>query len=213
MSLRYQVVPVTAFAQNSSIIWCDQSLQAAVVDPGGDIDLLLATVAQLGVKLTQIWLTHGHIDHVGGVPELKQKMPEFKVSGPQKADVFWLSRLPEQSQRFGFPKECAFFEPEQWLEEGDQLVLGQEILQVKHIPGHTPGHVVFYHEKSHLLIAGDVLFFNSIGRTDFPQGSHEDLLKNIKEKLLVLPKETTVITGHGPLTTIGREKERNPYLI
>lgn len=211
MALHYKVIPVTNFAQNCSIIWCDQTKLAAVVDPGGDVDRLLEEIDALGVDLSAIWLTHAHIDHVGGVAELKERK-ELPILGPQKQDVFWLENLEEQGKNFGFRGNYNGFEPDTWLEEGDSLILGNETLKVKHIPGHTPGHVVFYHEPSHLLVAGDVLFKNSVGRSDFPMGSHEDLIKNIKEKLLVLPDETTVITGHGPLTTIGVERKSNPFL-
>lgn len=211
MALCYKVVPVTNFAQNCSIVWCDQTNLAAVVDPGGDIDHLLEEIDALGLTLSAIWLTHGHIDHVGGVGELKERK-DIPILGPQKKDLFWLESLADQGKNFGFRGDCQMFTPDTWLEEGGSLKLANEVLQVKHIPGHTPGHVVFYHEPSSLLIAGDVLFRNSVGRSDFPMGNHDDLIMNIKQKLLILPDETTVITGHGPLTTIGAERKSNPFL-
>ena len=210
MALQFKIYPVTEFQQNCSLVWCDKTLQAALVDPGGDIPYLLEQVKAEGVNLAAIWLTHGHIDHVGGVPELKAATG-LKVWGPEKSETFWLAQLPAQSLRFGFPT-CPVFTPDTWLEEGDTLSLGEETLQIFHIPGHTPGHVVFYHQDSGLLIAGDVLFRNSVGRTDFPMGSHDDLISNIKSKLLVLPEDTQVIPGHGRMTTIGLEKNSNPFL-
>ena len=209
--MKYQIIPVTPFQQNCSLIWCEKTKRAAVVDPGGNIDRIQNEVTKLGLVLDKIILAHGHIDHVGGVPRLKDTL-SIPVFGPQKADAFWLDCLNDQAKRFGFLGDCATFVPEHWLEEGDTLTVGNETLIVKHIPGHTPGHVVFYHQGSGLLIAGDVLFYGSVGRTDFPMGNHEDLLSNIKEKLLGLPDDTVVIPGHGALTTIGRERTENPYL-
>lgn len=210
MALQFKIYPVTEFQQNASLIWCDQTLQAALVDPGGNIPYLLKQVQAQGLTLIAIWLTHGHIDHVGGVPKLKE-LTNVPVLGPQQADLFWLEQLSLQSQRFGFAP-CPNFVPDVWLTENDILTLGEEQLNVLHIPGHTPGHIVFYHEAAALLIAGDVLFRGSVGRSDFPMGSYEDLIGNIKRKLLILPDDTLVLPGHGQMTTIGAEKMHNPFL-
>ncbi len=211
MALQYKVIPVTDFGQNCSLLWCDQTRQAVLVDPGGETDRLLAEIEEKNLVLSALWLTHGHIDHVAGAPQLREKM-SVKIYGPHQADQFWLERVPEQARRFSFLAGGEAFTPDTWLKEGDHLTVGNETLTVKHIPGHTPGHVVFCHAPSHLLVGGDVLFYRSVGRTDFEQGSQDDLLTNIREKLLILPDDTTVITGHGPLTTIGAEKQNNPYL-
>lgn len=210
MALKYQINPVTPFQQNSTILWCDVTKEAVVTDPGGDIELIQAALAAQGLTLKAIWLTHGHIDHVGGVTRLlaQQKVP---VIGPEQEDDFWIAQLPMQSQRFGFaPSEA--FTPDQWLQDGDEVRVGKETFSVFHIPGHTPGHVVFYHAGQGLLIAGDVLFRESIGRTDFPRGDHAALLHHIRAKLWPLPEATEVIPGHGPMTTIGHEKRYNPFL-
>lgn len=210
MALKYQINPVTPFQQNSTILWCDVTNEAVVTDPGGDIELIEAALAQQGLTLKAIWLTHGHIDHVGGVTRLVAQQP-VPIIGPEPEDDFWIAQLPMQSQRFGFAPSDTFT-PDQWLHEGDEVSVGEEAFKVFHIPGHTPGHVVFYHAAQGLLIAGDVLFRESIGRTDFPRGDHAALLHNIRAKLWPLPDETEVIPGHGPMTTIGHEKRYNPFL-
>lgn len=210
MALKYQINPVTPFQQNSTILWCDVTKEAVVTDPGGDVASIQAVLAAQGLTLKAIWLTHGHIDHVGGVTRLVAAQP-VPVIGPEKEDDFWISQLPMQSQRFGFEPSDSFT-PDQWLNEGDEVRVGHEVFKVFHIPGHTPGHVVFYHEGQGLLIAGDVLFRESIGRTDFPRGDHAALLHHIRSKLWLLPDATEVIPGHGPMTTIGHEKRYNPFL-
>ncbi len=210
MALQYRVVPVTAFEQNCSIIWCDETKEAVVVDPGGDLDRIKAAVNQLGVKLQAIWLTHGHIDHVGGTGELALK-EDLPIIGPHKDESFWLDMLPQQSAMFGFPP-VKMFTPKRWLVEGDSVKIGNQELTVLHTPGHTPGHVVFYSAQAKLAIVGDVLFNGGIGRTDFPKGDHQTLVDSIQQKLFNLPDDTSFIPGHGPMSTIGHEKKTNPFV-
>jgi glyoxylase-like metal-dependent hydrolase (beta-lactamase superfamily II) len=210
MSLQFHLIPVTPFAQNCSVLWCDVTKQAAVVDAGGDIERIEAFIAQKGLTVEKLLLTHGHIDHAGGVAELAKKLG-VKIEGPQRAESFWLDQLPQQGQMFGF-KQSPALTPDRWLEEGEQVTVGNEVLEVIHCPGHTPGHVVFYSNSAELLVAGDVLFAGSIGRTDFPMGNHQDLVNAIRGKLFKLPDDTTVIPGHGPLTTIGEERRTNPFV-
>ncbi|WP_413110498.1 MBL fold metallo-hydrolase [Thaumasiovibrio sp. DFM-14] len=210
MSLKYQVVPVTSFQQNCSVIWCDETLQAAVVDPGGDISKIMATVHENGLELTQILLTHGHMDHVGGTPELVKAL-HVPVVGPHRDDAFWLQALPAQSNMFGFPHVDAF-DADRWLDDGDEVKIGQQTLRVLHTPGHTPGHVVFYSEQANIAFVGDVLFQGGIGRTDFPKGDHGQLIASIKGKLWPLGNEVTFIPGHGPLSTFGKERASNPFV-
>lgn len=210
MSLLYHVIPVTPFAQNATILWCSDTCQAAIVDAGGDIDELSQWISQQGLTLEKLLLTHGHIDHAGGAAELAQAHA-VQIEGPQQAERFWLDQLPEQGKMFGFPPSPPLT-PDRWLQDGDTVTVGRETLQVLHCPGHTPGHVVFYSPTAKLLIAGDVLFQRSIGRTDFPMGNHQQLLDAIKTKLFVLPEDTVVLPGHGPLTTIGDEKRYNPFV-
>ncbi|WP_312042095.1 MBL fold metallo-hydrolase [Erwinia sp.] len=208
--MNYQTIPVTAFSQNCSLIWCPVTLQAAIVDPGGDAEKIKAHTAAKGVTITQILLTHGHLDHVGAAAELAA-FYAVPVVGPHKADAFWLEGLPMQSQMFGFP-ECAPLTPDRWLEEGEVVHVGDTSLEVLLCPGHTPGHIVFFDRVSRLLISGDVIFSGGVGRTDFPQGSHTDLIAAIKNKLLPLGDDVTFLPGHGPSSTLGKERISNPFL-
>lgn len=210
MSLQYKIVPVTPFQQNCSIIWCDETHQAAIIDPGGDIQQLQKEVAALGVNVTQLLLTHGHLDHVGGA-ELLSQILKVPMIGPQKDDEFWLQGLPRQSEMFGLPMTEAFT-PTQWLNDGDVVTVGNQTLQVSHTPGHTPGHVIFYNADAKVAFVGDVLFNGGIGRTDFPQGDHPTLINSIKTKLWPLGNEVTFVPGHGLLSTIGHERATNPFV-
>lgn len=210
MALQYKTIPVTSFQQNATVLWDDQTRDAVLLDVGGGADLLLAAAAEYRLNLRAVWLTHGHVDHAGGVVDLTQKM-DLPVLGPQQEDDFWLRQLPEITRSYGFPVSPAFV-PTHWLNEGDTVAVGAHEFQVLHIPGHTPGHVVFYSAQDQLLLAGDVLFRGSIGRTDFPRGNHADLMHHIRSKILTLPDDTRVLPGHGPMTTIGHEKQHNPFL-
>ncbi|YCH31944.1 MBL fold metallo-hydrolase [Erwinia sp. D4-22] len=207
----YHIIPVTAFAQNCSLIWCSETREAALVDPGGDAELIKQQVEAQNVKISAILLTHGHLDHVGAAAELAAYYG-VEIIGPQKQDAFWLEALPTQSQMFGLA-ECAPLTPDRWLEEGETVEVGKATLEVLHCPGHTPGHIVFYHRDGRLLISGDVIFNGGVGRTDFPQGSHQALIDSIKNKLLPLGDNITFIPGHGPISTLGRERISNPFLI
>jgi hydroxyacylglutathione hydrolase len=208
--LSYLTIPVTAFAQNCSLIWDEQTRQAAVIDPGGDLDHLLAQVERLDLKLEQIWLTHAHIDHAGGTGELARRQ-NLPIIGPQPGDQFWIDALPQQSVMFGFPRAEAFA-PTRWLHEGDTVSIGTHTLQVHHCPGHTPGHVVFYSPDLKRAFVGDVLFAGSIGRTDFPQGNFDQLIDSIRSKLWPLGDETIFIPGHGPESSFGQERRSNPFV-
>jgi len=209
--LRYQVIPVTSFQQNCSLIWCDQTNDAALIDPGGDIDHLLKAVADNHVDLTKIWLTHGHLDHVGATAELKERF-NLPVTGPHIEDKFLLDAIPLQCEMFGFPSVEKFL-PDQWIDEATVLSLGAETFSILYTPGHTPGHIVIKHDDRKLLWVGDVLFNGGIGRTDFPRGNREDLLASITNKLLILEDDYRFIPGHGPESTIGEERLHNPFLI
>jgi glyoxylase-like metal-dependent hydrolase (beta-lactamase superfamily II) len=208
--LTYLTVPVTPFAQNCSLVWDDQTKQAAVIDPGGDLDRLLGEVQRLGLKLEQIWLTHAHIDHAGGTGELARRLG-LPIIGPHPGDQFWIDGLPQQSAMFGFaPAEL--FTPTRWLHDGDTVTLGGHTLNVRHCPGHTPGHVVFHSPELKRAFVGDVLFAGSIGRTDFPQGDHDTLIASITQRLWPMGDDTVFIPGHGPESTFGRERRTNPYV-
>ncbi len=208
--MKIQVIPVTPFAQNCSLIWDPDSLQGAVVDPGGDIDKITQAIDAHGVKVEKIILTHGHLDHVGATVVLADKL-DAEVVGPHKDDEFWLQALPQQSQMFGFPPAQPF-EPDTWLSHKDVIKVGKWTLEVLHCPGHTPGHVVLYEPSAGMLIAGDVIFKGSIGRTDFPRGDGPTLVKSIREQLFCLPNEVVIYPGHGPTTSIEHEKNTNPFV-
>lgn len=210
MSLNYRIIPVTPFQQNCSLIWCEKTRRAAVVDPGGDLEKIRAAVAEEDVTVEKTLLTHAHIDHAGGTAELSKELG-IPIEGPQKEDNFWIVGLPQQAQMFGFPAP-EVFTPDRWLEDGQQVTVGNQTLEVLHCPGHTPGHVVFYHKESGLALVGDVLFQGSIGRTDFPKGDHATLIRSIREQLFPLGDEVAFIPGHGPMSTFGRERATNPFV-
>lgn len=204
------IIPVTPFQQNCSVIWDEHSKRAAVVDPGGDLDRVLAEVAREGLQLEKILLTHGHLDHAAATAELA-KLRGLPIEGPHRDDQFLIEQLPEATQRFGFPP-AAVFTPDRWLEQGDQVTVGEETLEVRHCPGHTPGHVVFFHSKQKFAWVGDVIFAGSIGRSDLPRGDHDTLVKSIRENLFPLGDEVRFVPGHGPLSTFGQERQANPFV-
>ena len=209
--MKATLVPVTPFQQNCSVLVCQKSRQAAVVDPGGDLERIDQVLERQQARVEKVFLTHGHIDHCGlaGAFAKRHRVP---IEGPHPDDLFWIEQLPEQGRRFGFSSLEAF-EPDRWLADGDEVEFGDGIrLAVLHCPGHTPGHVVFHHAASRLAIVGDVLFRGSIGRTDFPRGDHATLIDSIRTKLWPLGDDTTFIPGHGPVSTFGEERRSNPFV-
>lgn len=208
--LQYLTLPVTPFQQNCSLVWCDETLEAAVIDPGGELPRLLAAVGERGLTLKAIWLTHAHIDHAGGTGQLAREQG-LPVIGPHRGDQFWIDGLAQQSKMFGFPP-AEVFTPDRWLEDGDTVQVGRQNLAVRHCPGHTPGHVVFHSAAARRAFVGDVLFAGSIGRTDFPGGNHQQLLDAIRQRLWPMGDDTVFIPGHGPESSIGVERRSNPYV-
>ena len=208
--LKYRILPVTPYQQNCTLFWCDQTAEAALVDPGGDLERLLDLIDKSGVSLTKILLTHGHLDHVGAAGPLAARLG-VPILGPHPDDEFLLRALPGQCATFGFPP-IEPFSPNQWLEMGDKIALGESEFEVLHCPGHTPGHVVFYSAADRLAQVGDVLFQGSIGRTDFPRGNHRDLIASIRNHLFPLGDDLRFIPGHGPMSTIGDERRGNPFV-
>ena len=207
--LQAVLIPVTAFEQNCTLLWCTKTMKGALVDAGGDLPKLKAEVARRGVILEKLLVTHGHIDHCGQTGILAAELG-LPIEGPQEGDRFWIEGLDDSGMRFGL--EGQSFEPTRWLHDGDKVTVGDLTLDVVHCPGHTPGHVVFVHAPSKLAIVGDVLFAGSIGRTDFPQGNHQQLLTSITGKLWPLGKDITFIPGHGPCSTFGHEMLTNPFV-
>jgi len=208
--LEVTVVPVTPFQQNCSVLRCTASGRGAVVDPGGDLERLLAAVEEREVAVEKILLTHAHIDHAGGTAELARRL-EVPIEGPHEGDRFWIEALPRQGAMFGVGA-AESFEPERWLDEGDTTRVGEVELLVRHCPGHTPGHVVFFDREDRLALVGDCLFAGSIGRTDFPGGDHPTLIRSIRERLLQQGDDVRFVPGHGPLSSFGHERRTNPFL-
>jgi glyoxylase-like metal-dependent hydrolase (beta-lactamase superfamily II) len=208
--MKVTLIPVTPFQQNCSLLVCKATGRAAVVDPGGDLDVILAEVERQHATLEKILLTHGHIDHCGGTAELAGRL-KLPVEGPQREDAFWIDQLPEQGRMFGFPV-LERFAPDRWLEGGDTVRFGNVEMEVRFCPGHTPGHVVFFHRGLRLAWVGDVLFRGSVGRTDFPRGDFDTLVGSIATQLWPLGDDVSFVPGHGPVSTFGEERASNPYV-
>ena len=208
--LRYRTIPVTAFAQNCSLVWCDQTMKGAFVDPGGDAERLYRAAESAGVTIDQVLLTHAHIDHAGFADEVA-KHYGVPIIGPHRGDKFWIDGMVRQGQMFGLAGARSFV-PERWLEDGDTVEVGNVRFDVRHCPGHTPGHVVFHNPEAKRAFVGDVLFNGSIGRTDFPGGNHGTLIASITERLWPMGDDTVFIPGHGPESTFGEERRSNPFV-
>jgi len=208
--MKYQIIPVTPLQQNCSLLYCEETKRGAVVDPGGEVDLVLEVAQKTGVEIEKILVTHPHLDHVGGVAELAKRL-QLPIEGPHKEDQFWIDAIPQQCDMFGFPP-LEGFTPDRWLDQGDQVTFGNVTLEVLHCPGHTPGHVVFFNKDDSIAIVGDVLFQGSIGRSDFPRGDQKTLVNAIKERLLPLGDQVQFIPGHGPMSTFGEERLHNPFI-
>ncbi len=205
-----RIIPVTAYAQNCTLAACEETGRAALIDPGGDIDHLLDVARDADLTLEKILVTHGHFDHVGAVGRLAREL-DLPIEGPHEDDRFLLDTLPQWCRQVGFPA-CETFVPTRWLQEGDEVRIGNQRMRVHHCPGHTPGHVIFFHPTDRVAIVGDVIFQGSIGRTDFPRGDHQTLLNSIRERIWPLGDEVTLLPGHGPTTTVGEERAYNPFL-
>jgi len=208
--MKSRVIPVTPFGQSCTLLWCEKSRHGAVVDPGGDVSKILAAIAEEGVTVDKLLLTHGHVDHAGGAAELAKQL-DVPIEGPHAEDAFLLEALPGQAQRYGFPSSASFI-PSRWLNDGDSVQIGEEVLTVLHTPGHTPGHVAFFCPAAKLALVGDVLFQGSIGRTDFPRGDYNTLISSIREKLFPLGDEVAFIPWHGAMSSFGNERRSNTYV-
>ena len=208
--IQIAIVPVTPFQQNASIVWCTRTMKGAVVDPGGDLDKIHAAITETGAQIEKIVLTHGHVDHAAGAAELAESLG-VPVEGPHAADQFIIDGIPDMATKYGLEGARAVT-PDRYMAEGDTLKVGELDFEVLHVPGHTPGHLVYVYKPAGIAIVGDTLFRGSVGRTDFAYGSHEQLISGIVEKLLPLGDATVCLPGHGPLTSIGDERATNPFL-
>lgn len=209
-ALRCEIIPVTPFAQNCSLVWDTATMRGALIDAGGEVERLLERVRHHGVTLEKLLVTHGHLDHASGVAELAERL-QLPIEGPHADDAFWIEGLPQAAQAYGFPPARSFT-PDRWLAQGDCVRVGSLDFEVIHCPGHTPGHVVFHHGPSQLAFVGDVIFQNSIGRTDFPRGDHAQLLGSIRERLFPLGDSVRFVPGHGPMSDFGSERRHNPFV-
>jgi glyoxylase-like metal-dependent hydrolase (beta-lactamase superfamily II) len=207
--LKAAIIPVTPLQQNCTLLWCTETMRAAFVDPGGDLPRLKAAAAQAGVTIEKILLTHGHIDHCGSAGMLAEELG-VPIEGPHEADLYWISRLEEDGAKYGIMGKR--FEPSRWLLDGDQASVGNLTFEIRHCPGHTPGHVVFHHPESRLALVGDVLFKGSVGRWDFPHGDQQQLIHSITTRLWPMGDDTAFVPGHGPMSTFGHERRTNPYV-
>ncbi len=207
--LKAAIIPVTPLQQNCTLLWCTKSMRGAFVDPGGDLSRLSAAAGKAGVTIEKILLTHGHIDHCGAAGIFAEELA-VPLEGPHEDDRFWIERLAEDGAKYGIPGRS--FEPSRWLTDGDEVRFGEIVLDVRHCPGHTPGHIIFHHPHSSLALVGDVLFRGSVGRWDFPGGDRHKLLHSIRTKLWPLGDDTAFIPGHGPMSTFGYERQTNPYV-
>lgn len=208
--IRAMVAPVTPLAQNCTIVWCARTRKAAIIDPGGEVPRLLQALRDNDLTLEKIWITHGHLDHAGGTAALKAATGA-PIEGPHRDDAFWIEQMDADGARWGMP-EARSFTPDRWLENGDVVSLGETEFEVYHCPGHTPGHVVFFHRQARFAQVGDVLFQGSIGRTDFPRGNHQDLIDAITGKLWPLGDDVRFVCGHGPMSSFGAERRTNPFV-
>jgi len=210
LPIRALIAPVTPLQQNCTIVWCARTLKAAVIDPGGEIPRLMQAIADQGLTLEKIWITHGHLDHAGGTAALKA-LTGVPIEGPHPDDAFWIDQIDASGARWGMP-EARGFTPDRWLHDGDKVTLGETEFEVYHCPGHTPGHVIFFHRQARFAQVGDVLFQGSIGRTDFPRGNHADLIAAITGKLWPLGDDVRFVPGHGPMSSFGQERRSNPFV-
>ena len=208
--IRAMIARVTPLEQNCTIVWCAKTLKAAIIDPGGDVPTLMKALAEQGLTLDKIWITHGHLDHAGGTAKLKE-LTGATIEGPHPDDAFWIDQIEASGAKWGMP-DAKGFTPDRWLHDGDVVSLGETQFEVYHCPGHTPGHVIFFPRDGRFAQVGDVLFQGSIGRTDFPRGDFQQLIQAITGRLWPLGDDVAFVPGHGPMSTFGQERKTNPFV-
>jgi hydroxyacylglutathione hydrolase len=218
----YQVaiIPVTVFQQNCTLVWERDTRRAAVIDPGGEPGRILDAIGRFGLEVELILLTHGHLDHAGGAKALKGMLdaaqaargrPPVPVWGPDERDAPLLQQIEVQQKSFNM-SGLRNVEPDRWLTEGEVVELGRLRFEVLHVPGHTPGHIVFVERGERIAFVGDTVFNGAVGRTDFPGGDHAQLITGITQKLLPIGDDMVFVCGHGAGSTFGAERQSNPFL-
>jgi glyoxylase-like metal-dependent hydrolase (beta-lactamase superfamily II) len=201
---------VGAFSENSYVVGCPASGRGVLIDPGGEVPAVLALAQELGLEIEAIWLTHAHLDHVLGLREAAEATGVPIWLHPDERMLY--DAAPQQGEAFGFPIE-PLPEVDESFASGQRLQLGEHTVEVLFVPGHSPGHVAFWFPAADTVVAGDVLFAGSIGRTDLPGGSYETLMQSIRQVLVPLGDDVRVFPGHGPPTEIGIERTSNPFLL
>jgi len=207
---KIMVVPVTPFQQNCSVVWDEDLGRGAVVDPGGDVETIIQAIAKSGATIEKILLTHGHIDHAGGAAALKERLG-VPIEGPHTDDLFLLQSLDQSGAQYGMA-DVRPMTPDRWLKQGDDVTVGGLAFSILECPGHTPGSVVLFNREHRFCFMGDVLFKGSVGRSDFPYGNHETLIRSIKQKIIPLGDDVSFLPGHGAASTVGEERRSNPFL-
>ena len=209
MPLKAAIVPVTPFEQNCTLLFDETTKRGVVVDPGGDLERIETAITEIGMTVEEIWLTHGHLDHAGAADALKAKLG-VKITGPHRADKVLLENIAKQAKSYGVTG-LDDAHPDRWLDEGDTTTCAGIEFKVLHVPGHSPGSIVFYNKTEGLALVGDVIFSGSVGRTDLPKGDHDLLIKGIRTKVFPLGDEMVFICGHGPAGRLGDERQTNPF--
>jgi glyoxylase-like metal-dependent hydrolase (beta-lactamase superfamily II) len=209
--MKFQIIPVTPFQVNCTVMWDEKTNKAAVVDPGGDLPRITGLLEKNGLTLEKVFVTHGHLDHCGAAKKLATQFG-VPIEGPNQKDEYLLEAMATtQPRMWGLPAGEPFT-PDRWLNQGDTVTVGEETLSVYECPGHTPGHIAFFHSPTKVAITGDVLFAGSVGRTDLPKGSFKDLENSVRTNLYTMGDDVQFIPGHGPTSSIGHEKKTNQYI-
>ncbi len=211
LDIELTIIPVTPLQQNCSLLWNTRTLEGVFIDPGGEADRLMQAADDLGVTITAMWLTHGHLDHAGGARDIREAR-NIPILGPHKDDQFWLDRIEASWAQYGMAGHGRDVVPDRYLDEGEHVTLGDVTFEVLHTPGHTPGHIVFYNLALKIAFVGDVLFRGSVGRTDFPRSNPQALIDSIRDKLWPLGSDMQFVPGHGPASTFGQERADNPFV-
>ena len=207
--MEFDILPVTRFAMNCSILWCEKTNRAAVIDPGGDLPEIVNFLELMELEPEVALVTHGHFDHAGGAAQFAE-MTGARIEGPHRGDAHVIARLEEFGVKYGVPAQG--YEPQRWLEDGDRVRFGEEELEVLHCPGHCRGHVAYFSASARQAFVGDILFRGAIGAWEHPDGDLPALVASIRDKLFALGDDVGFVPGHGDTSTMGRERIHNPFV-